>query len=52
MNIGALVSGILLLFVGVLFEVLTRISKSSSWLRARVFIVIGIVVIALSVLFT
>jgi len=50
MNTGALISGILLLLIGILFEVLTRISRSRSWLRARAFIVIGIVVIVLSVL--
>jgi len=53
MNTGALFSGILLILAGIFFEVLTRISKSKSrWLRARVYVVIGIVVIVLSILFT
>jgi hypothetical protein len=50
MNTELFLSGILALAIGVLFEVLTRVSKSKPWLRARVLIVLGIVVIAVSVL--
>jgi len=51
MNTSALISGILLLLIGILFEVLTRISRSRSLLRARVFIVVGIMVIILGILY-
>ena len=50
MNAALLFSGILLLLVGVLFEVLTRVSRSRSWLRARVFIILGTVVTVLGIL--
>jgi len=50
MNTELFLSGILALAVGVFFEVLTRVGKSKPWLRARFLIVLGVVVLALSVL--
>jgi len=50
MNSELLFSGVLALGVGVFFEVLTRVGKSKPLLRARVLIVLGILVVAVSVL--
>ena len=48
MNIGLLFSGIAALVLGLLFEVLTRISKSKTWWRTRLFILIGIFLVVVS----
>jgi chromate transport protein ChrA len=42
MNIELLFSGIAALVLGLLFEFLIRISKSKTWWRTRLFIVLGI----------
>ncbi len=48
MNIGLLLSGIAALAIGLVFEVLIRISKSKVWWRARVLTVLGILLIVAS----
>jgi len=50
MNEELFFTGILALGVGVFFEVLTRVGKSTPWLRARFLIVLGIVLLVISVL--
>jgi hypothetical protein len=48
MNIGLLFSGTIALVLGLLFEVLIRVSKSKIWWRTRLFIVLGIFLIVAS----
>jgi len=49
MNAGLLFSGIAAMFLGVVFEVLIRKSKSATWWRMRLFIVLGAFLITASV---
>ncbi len=49
MNTGLLFSGIAALVLGLLFEVLIRVSKSKTWWRARVFIVLGTLLVVVSI---
>lgn len=48
MNIGILFSGIAALVLGLFFEGLIHISKSKTWWRTRLFIVLGIFLIVVS----
>jgi hypothetical protein len=49
MNIVLLFSGIAALTLGLLLETLIRASKSKTWWRARVFIVLGILLVVMGV---
>jgi chromate transport protein ChrA len=48
MNTVLLLSGIAALILGLLLEVLIRMSKSKTWWRTRLLIVLGILLIVLS----